>query len=734
MSMPLTYTALDSSKRQIRIIRLTHEPAVNSTTTSAANVVVPDLTLDFRLEVASLDDRPAYTALSYVWGTDPPRNEITIDGASFLVTQSLHTALTHLQFEDVASGLWIDSICINQSDNDEKAKQVAEMGSIFSQAENVLIWFGTATERGNVIADVIYQFPHELQKTSDETCRELDDYFELLFELESTAQLDSLIGKAMSTPENRALVPAQDFYLEFYLFLDGIQWWRRIWVIQEFVLASNCHFQFGTRKIEFDAFCLMMICSMNVLSGSVSALWFNNRTDEHLRGYKTAKPNLDLYTTLVAHRTGKSLKYDLFYMLCRTYCRPLYFYPPEYRSSASILHDYIYGLAGLAGTEYADLGLSFDYNKKWQDVYLELALAMIKSGKLDILALCQSNYYFPPEKQEVPSWVPQWHKKICPTTRWFINPQAGKTALGNSLFSASASTKVQCSLQEADTGPYLKITGVPVGTVKWVGFWHARSCAGLSGKSFTIERQMLYAYLEGDIQKACELSRKIAPDLYPRSVLDDAFWRLPLMDHQPVDTVDELATCRASSTVKVRMERIRWIRWGISEYMGIKHTALRLPKLSYYHKLRGWLCIQRHKLKLSYFISMYKHYNCNFAKRWLLWVLGCPGFLWTPSDPLTELGLPSAQDNKFNETLTHMEVGLPIRPFMLKNGYIGVGPGPMIEGDLIVIFHGSNVPHVLRNTGASNDDYRLIGEAYVLGIMDGEYISDDQEPVDFKLF
>ena len=47
-------------------------------------------------------------------------------------------------------------------------------------------------------------------------------------------------------------------------------------------------------------------------------------------------------------------------------------------------------------------------------------------------------------------------------------------------------------------------------------------------------------------------------------------------------------------------------------------------------------------------------------------------------------------------------------------------PETAVVGDVVCIFHGAEVPFVLRPE--ANDRYRLLGEAYVHGIMDGEFM------------
>jgi hypothetical protein len=86
----------------------------------------------------------------------------------------------------------------------------------------------------------------------------------------------------------------------------------------------------------------------------------------------------------------------------------------------------------------------------------------------------------------------------------------------------------------------------------------------------------------------------------------------------------------------------------------------------------------------------------------------------------------------------HSEALSALNDFMLKNreqrlyvtehGHIGLGPRTMQPDDVVVLFPGSTVPHVLRRTGERDDEedgmWSYLGEAYCDGIMDGELLKD----------
>jgi hypothetical protein len=87
-----------------------------------------------------LDDEPEFYAVSYVWGTAAASVTIECDGAPLLITPSAYQMLEHLQLDQ--KPLWVDAICIDQGNSEEKAAQIPLMRYIYAQATSVIIWLG----------------------------------------------------------------------------------------------------------------------------------------------------------------------------------------------------------------------------------------------------------------------------------------------------------------------------------------------------------------------------------------------------------------------------------------------------------------------------------------------------------------------------------------------------------------------------------------------------------------
>jgi Heterokaryon incompatibility protein (HET) len=93
----------------------------------------------------NLDEvKSKYEALSWSWGTVEWHQKIQIHhrgkNFSFKVPGSLTSALKALRRVKRVRRLWIDAICINQKESDEKNKQVPMMARIYGGASRVCIW------------------------------------------------------------------------------------------------------------------------------------------------------------------------------------------------------------------------------------------------------------------------------------------------------------------------------------------------------------------------------------------------------------------------------------------------------------------------------------------------------------------------------------------------------------------------------------------------------------------
>jgi len=124
------------------------------------------------LSVIDLDtDHAPFATLSYVWNidTEEKRETILCGGQALSLTRNGHDALRHLREHLGPFAIWIDAICIDQTNHEEKLSQVRLMGSIYSKASIVYVWMGIGKNNSNRALNFIElaRFQHYFQRDSE---------------------------------------------------------------------------------------------------------------------------------------------------------------------------------------------------------------------------------------------------------------------------------------------------------------------------------------------------------------------------------------------------------------------------------------------------------------------------------------------------------------------------------------------------------------------------------------
>lgn len=134
--------------------RFNYQPFTDSSTEIRLVIVEPALSddddIECRLEVRNTREA-RYQSLSYVWGDPVPHSKgISLNSQLFPVRSSLHNALRNLRIitEDrtQSKAFWIDAICIDQRNDEERSQQVQNMASTYRAANRVVIWLGDYSE------------------------------------------------------------------------------------------------------------------------------------------------------------------------------------------------------------------------------------------------------------------------------------------------------------------------------------------------------------------------------------------------------------------------------------------------------------------------------------------------------------------------------------------------------------------------------------------------------------
>ena len=204
----------------------------------------------YDIVVVDLDDQPSFYALSYTWGCPfadddssaqqhwptTRSNLILGDGRCVKVGHNLCRALTCLKELGVVGHLWIDAICINQSDIQERNAQVAMMGDIYAAADKVLVWLGDENWSSKVAMVFLDGFLPRMEKLIEDEGR--DPTFSYSF-------TDPRLYERLGEPEF-----PQEVFDGLAAFLER-SWFGRAWTYQETVLARNIDVFCGSRKISW---------------------------------------------------------------------------------------------------------------------------------------------------------------------------------------------------------------------------------------------------------------------------------------------------------------------------------------------------------------------------------------------------------------------------------------------------------------------------------------------------
>jgi hypothetical protein len=177
-----------------------------------------------QIESHSISNPPVYTALSYVWGQEPPVHWITVNDGVVFIRPNLFHALQRIRpiGNEGSISLWVDSLCINQSDDVERTLQVQQMARIYQNAAKVAIWLGEADSTShfamNLVSDI--ESKNNVEERRELKRSWLKEHFGLI-----------ALGLILERP-----------------------WFRRGWVLQEAAFSKSSTLYCGNRQIDMIAF------------------------------------------------------------------------------------------------------------------------------------------------------------------------------------------------------------------------------------------------------------------------------------------------------------------------------------------------------------------------------------------------------------------------------------------------------------------------------------------------
>jgi Heterokaryon incompatibility protein (HET) len=556
------------------------------------------LQLRCSIETVSLKTNPKYTALSYTWG-DPSRtsplmiNEgikdpINSGETALYITKSVETALLHLRHSTSTRVFWIDQLCINQDNKDERSSQVQLMKAIYEGARDVIVWLGPAAHESDHLIDILTEVGKEACKAGilkpDSSILERNQAFRVSYsELTKTSSLG--LGFTISRESLRSFVDRE--------------WWKRVWVVQELSLACSVTFACGDRRISYEHL-------RNALYFYVfySRQQFNDFRDRRSKAriYLDPKKRQEFFALASApvdsaadkmltsrYRYRRQIESNGGYSLYRILEISHVIHYSETRLKATDNRDKIFGLLGLAG-DVQQLGIRPDYKKDDSKVYIEVARALIACGHVDLLWFCQF-----PKSNDLPTWAPDWSADIK-------TPYGDKFSESSRPFAASGTTTAHIDHTEKIEGSnrFITLHGAFVDKVDVIGSEWVKP----PDEDFNVAAA--YRFIQ-EINLLCDEVSTNGTRQDPR-ILEETRWRTPIGDKEWNDNwTAQRATELSCKVYEELLRRIemrsaldrppeQWLRW----FLHIFTTPFLLPKLGFPLET---------KAGMSYFNFMKEMYN-----------------------------------------------------------------------------------------------------------------------------
>jgi hypothetical protein len=339
-----------------------------------------------RLISVSLDERPSYYALSYVWGDPQVTTPVILDRSKVLVTTNLELALRHLRQQRrlYPRRLWADALCINQNDIGERSHQVGLMKDIYSKAIAVFAWLGP-----------------------DEDGR-LGEAFRIARLIDSNVPLEARDFNNINWIENHPdLCRCDDNeripnrLWRMVSDLGSHPYWTRAWILQEIVLARMVWVLAGHQIIEYGELHALRLFFDAIWYGSVPppsvmqpTLWYQLGLITADIG-RLAMPHW-LRSAEVQRRRGDGALIELMMDFIG--------------HRATDARDKVFAVQGLTGTIVPP-----DYTMDVSEVYCKLAtrLVALRSSKGYLYSLIYAGKSLHANSQiDLPSWVPDWQSLV----------------------------------------------------------------------------------------------------------------------------------------------------------------------------------------------------------------------------------------------------------------------------------------------------------------------------------
>ena len=616
--------------------------------------------------------------------------EIIVDGILISVGKNLEKALRTLrEIPEISNGtrVWVDALCINQGDFEEKNVEVKRMGEIYREADRVVSYLGEESDQSGDVLEFMNAVGDVIQRVSDLT--------------------PIILGFLKNVQADMAFSMAK-FLLRTYL--------TRIWIVQEIVLGGEKSVLIcGARRFPWTN---ILRCGKMLNAGMAATSW---NLDTKLGPLQNEKGEVDDYLTMADWKSGIT-KLQMFRdagIFSRRMLQEeelegqghiqysdvhlsntLWFRIPS-SNNATDPRDLIYGMMSLLPKKLTDL-IAVDYGPTngFTDVmraFAEAHLACTQS-----LHLILHRYYSPfLGHQEWPTWVPNLAQRFSSGHwDWAINSEG--TACPNIpcriIFARNRETRK----------PLLVCSGVKIDTIHMATrnivmdtFDRKQQLIQTLSASITDENvAQVYQTIEDLRGSLGKQTRLIIPEKDDERTPVQAGRGQPVASTHRYGNTEGLkrALDKCFKRFKVELEGGQSIfnfPLDISEEDG--------------HTLRQVLGSREFKAPMVTSFNMIRDFFANFR-------------LWDTSfRRLFPARAANVDPASYSSPNIDPDATLGVAHLITTcGGYVGTCLGNVRPGDEVFLLAGCSMPVLLRKSGLASDTYKLQSSLYIPGIMEGE--------------
>ncbi|KAL2277885.1 hypothetical protein FJTKL_15165 [Diaporthe vaccinii] len=361
------YAPLEKEKKEIRLLQVTRlAPFDGNDTRFVAQLVQ-----------VTLQDNPTYVSISYTWGEQSVVGHF-VDSNGVETTLGYSQVILDIVRTLVPPGgtlyLWIDAICINQEDHDERASQVMIMSDIYRQAQQVVIFLGMADDASTRAMDLLQLTRGFIQANGD---------------VLPPLNIEEFEKRSLGAGLNPA-------YWAAFAQLLCRPWFIRCWTVQEVALASDAVVVCGHHAVRWDELC--QLCRWVVdNNGLLFQVMERHLPVASRMAYLEAPfrnpPSIAVARDLQCAEKDPSILQQQVLYFC------------HFRTSDP--RDKIFALLGLAlPTDRVDHDLRPNYRIAVEDLYIQVARRiLLRDTEILILAAAGVGHR---RSLHLPSWVPDW--------------------------------------------------------------------------------------------------------------------------------------------------------------------------------------------------------------------------------------------------------------------------------------------------------------------------------------